>query len=206
MLEVDEDSRLGRELLGGGGRYHAASAPSDEMVADFYLEAVDLLSLGGFPQYEISNFARPGKKSRHNRKYWQRQPYLGFGLDAHSMLRTAHGEAIRFRTGEDLAAFLGGTSWQAVEPVSSSQALEEAWFLGLRLNEGVSIKELEPEFGAHRAHRYDAEVGELEALGLLERRAERVALTSRGRLMSNEVFGRFLSDAAASDAELVLVD
>ncbi len=108
MLEVDEDSRLGRELIEGGGRYHAGAAPTDEMVADFYLEATEVLSASGLAQYEISNFARAGAGSRHNMKYWLRQPYLGFGLDAHSMLRTADGGAVRFQTGDDLATFLDG--------------------------------------------------------------------------------------------------
>ena len=97
MLEVDEDSRLGRELIGGGGRYHAGAVPTDEMVADFYLEAIEILIASGLAQYEISNFARAGAASRHNMKYWLRQPYLGFGLDAHSMLRTADDGAVRFQ-------------------------------------------------------------------------------------------------------------
>ncbi len=86
MLEVDEDSRLGRELLAGGTRYHAHFVPDEEAMADFYLAACDRLASAGIAQYEISNFARAGFESRHNLKYWTRQPYFGFGVDAHSML------------------------------------------------------------------------------------------------------------------------
>ena len=93
---------LGRELIDGGERYHAGTVPTDEMAADFYLEAIDFLAARGLAQYEISNFARVGAASHHNMKYWLRQPYLGFGLDAHSMLRTADGEAVRFQIGDDL--------------------------------------------------------------------------------------------------------
>ena len=92
MLEVDEDSRLGNELLAGGSRYHAHFVPDDDLTADLYLAACERLERGGVQQYEISNFARPVthgiglRDSRHNLKYWTRQPYIGFGVDAHSML------------------------------------------------------------------------------------------------------------------------
>ena len=204
MLEVDEDSRLGRELLDGGGRYHAGAVPTDEMAVDFYLEAVEVLGRYGLAQYEISNFACPGAAAVHNRKYWLRQPYLGFGLDAHSMLRCTDGSAVRFQTGDDLGAFLDGAGWEDVQHVSQRQALEEAWFLGLRLNEGVSLAALEQEFGEVEAHRYDDEISELQILDLMERLEGRLRLTERGRLMSNEVFERFIGEA--TEADLVLVD
>ena len=92
MLEVDEDSRLGGEMLLGGTRYGAGLTPSDDTVADFYTEACSVLAAQGLAQYEISNFARPGQESRHNLRYWQRRPYLGVGLDAHSMLHSAAGD------------------------------------------------------------------------------------------------------------------
>src|ERR1700688_1672427 len=86
MLEVDDDSRLGRELIAGGSRYHAHFVPDEDATADFYQQACEMLEASGMEQYEISNFARAGSKSRHNLKYWTRQPYMGFGVDAHSML------------------------------------------------------------------------------------------------------------------------
>ena len=86
MLEVDEDSRLGRELIAGGTKYHAHFVPDEELTADIYVTACEQLNAAGSAQYEISNFARTGIESRHNLKYWTRQPYLGFGVDAHSML------------------------------------------------------------------------------------------------------------------------
>ena len=84
MLEVDEDSRLGKEMLLGGVRYGALDTPSDDATADFYELAVERLAAMGIARYEISNFARPGFESRHNLKYWKLEPYVGFGADAHS--------------------------------------------------------------------------------------------------------------------------
>src|SRR5581483_2786849 len=84
MLEVDGDSRLGAEILLGGKRYGAPDAPSEDCVAGFYETAAEELARHGIHRYEISNFARPGWESLHNLKYWRREPYIGFGSDAHS--------------------------------------------------------------------------------------------------------------------------
>lgn len=180
MLEVDEDSRLGRELIAGGTKYHAHFVPDDDATAEFYLQACETLSGGGVEQYEISNFARAGMESRHNLKYWTRQPYLGFGVDAHSMLRASSPgvDAVRFATADELDAFLAGRPLTRTE-VLPEAAREEELFLGLRLNRGVEVEV--PEFAL------------LHEAGLLEQRHGRVQLTARGRLLSNEVFQRFLS-------------
>jgi oxygen-independent coproporphyrinogen-3 oxidase len=206
MLEVDEDSRLGREMMEGGGRYHAGAVPSDDLVADFYLQSVEVFAVNGLKQYEISNFAQSGRESLHNKKYWLRQPYLGFGLDAHSMLRGLHGSAVRFQMGDDLQGFLDGAGFAEVQPVSRRQALEEAWFLGLRLNEGVALGDLNEEFREAALRLYGPILEDLIECGMLEMRAGRVRLTERGRLMSNEVFGLFLRDEASQEEELVMVD
>jgi oxygen-independent coproporphyrinogen-3 oxidase len=87
MLEVDEESRLGKELIAGGPRYGARSVPGDEAMTEMYARACAVFAGAGLEQYEISNFARAGHRSRHNLKYWRREAYVGFGLDAHSMLR-----------------------------------------------------------------------------------------------------------------------
>jgi len=114
MLEVDEDSRLGRELLAGGTRYHAHFVSDEEVVADFYLVGCGRLESAGIAQYEISNFAREGCESRHNLKYWTRQPYFGFGVDAHSMLASAAPdiEAVRFAAADSLEQYVNGTGLQ----------------------------------------------------------------------------------------------
>src|SRR5205085_9027520 len=181
MLDVDEDSRLGRELMAGGTRYHAHFVPDEDLTADLYLMACERLEGAGVGQYEISNFARTGYESRHNLKYWTRQPYLGFGVDAHSMLPTTENvkrrsrneksmwtvaapgcaegsfqadtishnsnlESVRLSTTDSFEEFFTSANLKAV-PVSRREALEESFFLGLRLNCGVSLGQLQQQFG-----------------------------------------------------------
>ena len=195
ILEVDEDSRLGRELIAGGSRYHAHTVPNADLAADFYLEATEFLRDAGLEQYEISNFARSGHESCHNLKYWTRQPYLGLGLDAHSMLCAAGSvsdyDAVRFSNTDDLNSYISGKRERTVTRVIKEQAVEERLFLGLRLNRGVSTAELKSaEFELFRD-----DIRDMTALGLLEQSAMSLKLTSRGRLLSNEVFERFITES-----------
>ena len=193
MLEIDEDSRLGRELLAGGVRYHAGTVPSEELTADLYESAIAFLGQNGLRQYEISNFARTECPSHHNLKYWRRQPYLGFGLDAHSMVRTPQGSALRFSNTAVLAEYLGSPKpAQELRRLSPEEELEEAWFLGLRLREGVAWQALSAEFGRDQVEIFLPLVRELCHLDLLTDEAGVVRLTPRGVLFSNEVFARFL--------------
>lgn len=196
MLEVDEDSRLGRELIAGGTKYHAHFVPDDDATAEFYEAACRRLNAAGVEQYEISNFARPGFASRHNLKYWTRQPYLGFGLDAHSMLpasaalRSEGRESLRLATTDSYDQFFVSSELTATF-VSSVQALEESFFLGLRLNRGLDLDELQRKFSA-AVDAYEPVMRELIAFGLLIRRQDNLQLTPRGRLLSNEVFEKFI--------------
>ena len=193
MLEVDEDSRLGRELMAGGTKYHAHFVPDDEVTADFYETACQRLDAAGVRQYEISNFARPGYESRHNLKYWTRQPYLGFGVDAHSMLSSvsnAH-EAVRFAAPDSLEEYVAGVPLQKT-PVSAQAALEETFFLGLRLNQGVDMEAARTDFGESAIYSLSEAIsGSIES-GLVGREGNVIRLTARGRLLSNEVFEKFL--------------
>jgi oxygen-independent coproporphyrinogen III oxidase len=199
MLEVDEDSRLGRELIAGGTRYHAHFVPDEEAVADFYAAACEALNAAGVSQYEISNFARTGFESRHNLKYWTRQPYLGFGVDAHSMLSSTASdlESVRFASSDVLESYVAGRPVKKTA-VTAAEALEESFFLGLRLNCGVDLRRIAESFGQDAINGARATVDELVSDGMLERHGDFVRLTSRGRLLSNEVFERFLALRDAS--------
>lgn len=172
MLEVDEDSRLGAEVLAFGKRYGARDIPSDDAIADFYEAAVERLAGIGIPRYEISNFARPGFESRHNIKYWTREPYIGFGADAHSFDGTE-----RVQNTELAQDYIVDPKPQR----SSSEPVSERFFLGLRLMRGI-----EPPFEP-----FTMQVRALITNGLLEF-TDRLRLTPRGVLLSNEVFAEFV--------------
>ncbi len=178
MLEVDEDSRLGAELLNGGVRYGASDVPSEDAVAAFYEIAVADLSRMGIERYEISNFAVPGAESVHNLKYWRREPYIGFGADAHS--------------------FDGSVRWQNVETAreyvkqnihsasTEAQPDEEKFFVGLRLTEGVEANPADWQ-------RFGAAFERFIALGMMEQTGARLRLTPRGVMVSNEIFQEFIA-------------
>ena len=193
MLEIDDDSRLGREWIAGGTRYHAHFVPNEELTTDLYETACDELNAAGVTQYEISNFARDGSQSRHNLKYWTRQPYVGFGVDAHSMLQSANEpcEAVRFSTPDSLEQYVANAPLTRAE-VSRQGALEETFFLGLRLNKGVGWRQVRQQLGGPALQATISVIDELRATGLLESQHDRIRLTPRGRLLSNEVFERFL--------------
>lgn len=193
MLEVDEDSRLGRELIAGGQKYHAHFVPNEDLTADMYEIATERLNAGGIQQYEISNFARAGFESRHNLKYWTRQPYLGFGVDAHSMLCSAAPDsAVRFSNCDSLEKYLAGAAKERT-PLSSEDALQESFFLGLRLNRGVDLDVVKLEFGKNQVSAYNQSILDLRNAGLIEKDAANIRLTFRGRMLSNEVFEKFIS-------------
>jgi len=176
MLEVDEDSRLGKELLLGGVRYGAADVPGDEQVAEFYEFAVARLARMGLNRYEISNFARPGAESRHNLKYWTLEPYVGFGADAHSF-----DGRMRRSNPESISEYLSGAR-KSEEPARD----DERFFVGLRLMSGVRP---EPEDWRRLAQ----PIRRFIDAGLLETADGALRLTSRGVLLSNEVFQEFLA-------------
>jgi len=195
MLEVDDESRLGREVLSGGARYHAALVPGDDAIAQMYTMAIERLSRAGLEQYEISNFSRPGMASRHNLRYWQRRPYLGVGLDASSLLAEREigaGRVLRSTTTDDLQQYLAGREPVECAWLEADKQHEEVWFLGLRLNAGVNLAELEREFGAARLAAAREVVERQMETGLLCSDGKTVQLTAKGRLLSNEVFQEFL--------------
>jgi oxygen-independent coproporphyrinogen-3 oxidase len=202
MLEVDEDSRLGRELLSGGQRYHANAVPEEAAIAAMYHTACERLTSAGIAQYEISNFARKGWESRHNERYWLRRPYLGLGMDAHSMLPGQDGRPRRVAMTDDLEAYLEQSAPPQITVVDRKAALEEAWFLGLRRTQGVSLTGLDAEFGAGTMDMFRPALAECEEDGLLEIIHGTARLTARGRLFSNEVFQRFLGADDAEDASV----
>jgi len=179
MLEVDDDSRLGQEIMLNGVRYGARDVPDENVIADCYEIAVERLAAMGLGRYEISNFARPGFESLHNLKYWRREPYFGFGADAHSF----DGEW-RWSHAESPSAYFEDS--RAMER-SAADPVAERFFLGLRLTEGIA-GDWSP---------FEESIERRIADGLLEFDGSRLRLTNRGVMLSNEVFSDFVGGAGA---------
>ena len=184
LLEVDEGSRLGGEILRGGKRYSAGDVPGDDEMAEFYETACAVLEAAGYRHYEISNWAKPGFASRHNLKYWRREPYLGFGAGAHSFSGTE-----RWANAHDAADYVnavaaGRLPVEQHEKLTAEGALEEELFLGLRQLEGIDVARIEREYGVS----LDARFARLSSAGLIEREGSLVRLAPGRVSVSNEVF------------------
>jgi len=184
LLEVDEGSRLGKELLRGGVRYSAGAVPGEDDMAEFYEMAQEALRRAGYRHYEISNWAKPGFESKHNLKYWRREPYLGFGAGAHSFSGTQ-----RWANAHDAAEYVraiesGRLPVEQLEEVTAERALEEELFLGLRQLVGIDVGKIEREYGVALARRFDP----LTLAGLVEREGNVVRLAEEKLSVSNEVF------------------
>ena len=188
MMEIDEGSRLGLEVLQSGDRYSAKAIPSDDSMADYYEHGCRKLAVAGYAHYEISNWGLPGFESLHNLKYWRREPYFGFGAGAHSFNGSQ-----RWANAHDPAAYAdsvlqGCFPIEQLECVTQGQALEEELFLGLRQLAGINLESIEEKYGAKLRPRLQ----ELAAQGLVEWDGPRLRL-SPGRLtVSNEVFVHLL--------------
>jgi oxygen-independent coproporphyrinogen-3 oxidase len=164
MMEIDEGSRLGLEVLNSGSRYSARELPTEEAMADFYELAQSELNSAGYLQYEISNWAKPGFASRHNLKYWRREPYLGFGAGAHSFSGTHRWSNLHDAASYVAAINTGNSATENVQPVSRESALEEELFLGLRQLSGIDVTRIERQYGVNLTDK----VQRLTSTGLLE--------------------------------------
>jgi oxygen-independent coproporphyrinogen-3 oxidase len=184
MLEVDEGSRLGRELISLGTRYSAPAVPSDEQIADSYDLARGLLAAAGYQHYEISNWGKPGFASRHNLKYWRREPYLGFGAGAHSFNGTTRWANVHDSMQYVAAIEAGSLPAEQIEAVSAQQANEEEIFLGLRQLSGINLRQMDSGY----ARSLDGKLASLETAGLIEREGDIVRLAPKKLSISNEVF------------------
>jgi oxygen-independent coproporphyrinogen-3 oxidase len=188
MMEIDEGSRLGLEVLNSGTRYSAGALPSDDAMAGFYEHACERLAAAGYTHYEISNWARPGYQSRHNLKYWRREPYFGFGAGAHSFNGVQ-----RWANDHDPAAYTtvvesGRSPVEQLASVTRDDALQEELFLGLRQLAGIDLAEVELKYKTNLRPR----VEQLRSQGLLEWEGKLLRLSPNRLTVSNEVFVNLL--------------
>lgn len=178
MLKIEEGTALFYEQS-------SLSFPDEDTVCDMYLHLSRLLGEKGYNHYEISNFAKDGFESRHNLKYWLSKEYLGIGPSAHSYI-----ENRRFYYERDFAAFLNGT-----EPIFDSYGGDEEEYimLSLRLAKGLSLKEFEKKFKKKLPERLIKKALIFEKQGLVNCDENKIALTVKGFLLSNQIISSFLS-------------
>jgi len=192
LLEIYPNAPLRDEMARGGW-----SVAPDEDAAEMYLQGLARLDAAGYEQYEISNVSRPGRRSRHNLKYWQGGSWLGFGCGAH-----ATWNGIRWRnltsTTEYVGRLAAGESVRLDERVlTADERLEEALFMGLRLTDGIDLRAIRTAFDVDVLRRYDAELSRFVDAGLVvvNGPGERLALTRSGMLLANEIMMVFIGGA-----------
>jgi len=188
MMEIDEGSRLGLEVIHSGARYSARELPSEDAMAEFYEFAQGQLRSAGYEQYEISNWAKPGFESKHNLKYWRREPYLGFGAGAHSFFGPQ-----RWSNLTDAAAYVaaitsGRSAIDHVDSVTPELALEEEIFLGLRQLSGIDLRRIESQYNVD----LNEKIGWLTSQGMIERVGDLIRLAPAKLSVSNEVLVELL--------------
>ena len=185
LLELHARTRLGRAVSLG-----RMAPPPEDATAALYEAAADLLEAQGFEHYEISNFARPGHRSRHNMKYWTDGDYLGFGPAAHSYL-----DGRRWSNVADLDAWLaapGASAGRVEDPQPAAVRAREAVVAGLRLLEGIDLERLERRYATGLPRADDPFLEVMRRAGFVRLEGTRLSLTRRGRLVSNEILERFV--------------
>lgn len=189
-LTLEPEEPLFQEIQGG-----KLPEISSDTAASQYEMAEDLLQEHGYKHYEISNWAKPGKECRHNLVYWQGGAYLGAGVAAHSYL-----ERRRCANTADFDKYIASLSQNALPPLDIDEAITpeieiaESIILGLRLCDGIHLKDFEKRFGIDIIKNYKRQIDELSEFKLIEYDNIYLRLTPHGRLLGNEVFWRFLPD------------
>lgn len=184
LLDVHEGTPLADQIKRG-----MRPAPDEDLAAEMYRLMIDQVCAAGYEHYEISNFCRPGFDSRHNTKYWNGAPYYGFGCSAHSF----DGSRRRWANERDVARYVelierGKPSIVERTNLSEEDARSETIFLGLRLMGGVDLENYRVRFGRDLREEYELELEQLGNAGLIELDQDLLKLTTRGALLSNEVF------------------
>jgi oxygen-independent coproporphyrinogen III oxidase len=184
LLEIHQGTPLAEQLRSG-----RRPLPDEDVAAEMYEIMLDRTAAAGYGQYEISNFAMPGFESRHNTKYWRLDPVYGFGVSAHSFDGFQ-----RYSNERDTSAYVKRIEEFLTAEVTRERinAASEFIFLGLRLNEGVKMDEYRKRFGNDLREKYTEELSRLTDAGLIELTDDKLRLTRKGMLFSNEVFAEFV--------------
>jgi oxygen-independent coproporphyrinogen-3 oxidase len=179
-------------------RWHEAQPqafPSSDDEADLYAMAIATLCASGFEHYEISNFARPGRRCSHNENYWRNGPYAGFGVGASSYLDGVRRANTRDYGAYVQAALAGGPIPAEEERLDPRARAGEAAMLALRTADGVNLPDFRERYDVEFLEYFAPVIREMRAAGLLEADEHRVFLTPRGRFVANDVCGAFVTYA-----------
>ncbi len=187
MLEVYPNAPLRDDMV----RARWSQAPDDD-VAAMYVAAMERLEDAGYAQYEISNVAKPGRRSRHNLKYWMDGEWLGFGCGAHS---TQGG--VRWKNISATQEYIdqvgrGGSLAVDVHRLSADEQLGDALFTGLRLVDGIDVNAIQTRYGVDVWRRFGADLEPFLEAGCLRRLGSRLSLTRQGMLLAHEVMSVFV--------------
>jgi len=188
LLEVHKGTPLAKHIREG-----IQPKPDEDLAVSMYELMLDRATQAGYEHYEISNLCQPGFESLHNTKYWTGAPYYGFGCSAHSY----DGWFRRWANERDLMRYLelieqGGSAIVVETQLTDEDRQAEAVFLGLRMMQGLSMKEYRRRFGADLGARHEDDLARFREAGLIESNGDLLKLTRAGALLSNEVFSAFV--------------
>ena len=162
--------------------------PSEDDEREMYWQTKQILHEAGYERYEISNYAKDGRECRHNIGYWERTPYLGFGIGAASLF-----EETRYANPSNIEEYkISFDEKFKAEKLSTEERMEEFMFLGLRMMKGISQEKFSVEFGVNIEEVYGEQIEKLKKLELLEENGDRIYLTEKGIDISNSVFVEFM--------------
>jgi oxygen-independent coproporphyrinogen-3 oxidase len=166
--------------------------PDEDLQADMYLKAVEILTANGFEHYEVSNFSLPGYASAHNLNYWDNNTYYGFGVAAHGYCKDA-GENIRYSNTNDILKYLANPVKHENEArLTRQEQLEEEIFLGLRKTGGIDVKAINEKFGIDFDEKYADILLKYQKSEHIARISKGYRLTTNGILISNTVLSEFI--------------
>ena len=188
LLEIHEGTPLAEQI-----RSRRQPLPDEDLSAEMYRILLETTEKAGYRQYEISNFALPGYESQHNSKYWTCEPIFSFGVSAHGF----NGANRRWANEKNTAKYVelinsAGSAVVEETDLTAEEVQSEYIFLGLRLMKGINLKEFHRRFGIRLEEKYVGEINGLREAGLVRINEERLCLTKKGALFSNNVFTEFV--------------
>ncbi|MFD1406880.1 radical SAM family heme chaperone HemW [Kroppenstedtia eburnea] len=189
-LKVEEGTVFHHKMLQG-----KLPLPSEDDELEMYLLTRRRLEEAGYLQYEVSNFSRPGRESRHNSTYWLNEPYYGLGAGAHGYAQGVRHENVR-GVGEYIRLSRSRRPIAATHRVSAAEAMENHFILGLRLRDGVSQRGFAQLYGKPPETVFGSVLEDLQKRRLIRREGDRYQLTEQGLLFGNDVFAAFIGESA----------